>query len=102
MNRSLQIKIIAYLIGMISLPLLIICLLFLSKYNSFMKNNKEKYIEIIKEDKENEKNSSSKSFNNPYVEDEDVIIPITTKYIESLDKLLNTIFRNGVLGLFNL
>ena len=44
-------------------------------------------IEIIKEDKENEKNSSSKSFNNTYVEDEDVIIPITTKYIESLDNL---------------
>lgn len=49
MNRSLQIKIIAYLIGMISLPILIICLLFINKYNSFMKNNKEKYIEIIKE-----------------------------------------------------
>ncbi|MDD2896094.1 MAG: hypothetical protein PHG81_08735 [Aliarcobacter sp.] len=44
-------------------------------------------IEIIKEDREKEKNSASKSFNKQYEEDEEVIIPITTKYIESLDNL---------------
>ena len=42
-------------------------------------------IEIIKEDRENEKNIASKSINNQYDEDEEVIIPITKKYIESLD-----------------
>ena len=42
-------------------------------------------IEIIKEDRENEKNIASKSINNQYEEDEEVIIPITKKYIESLD-----------------
>jgi hypothetical protein len=43
-------------------------------------------IVIIKEDNEKEKNSvSSKPFVNHYSEDEDVIIPITTKYIEQMD-----------------
>lgn len=44
-------------------------------------------IEIIKEDREKEKINASKSFNKQYDEDEEVIIPITTKYIESLDNL---------------
>jgi hypothetical protein len=40
---------------------------------------------IIKEDNEKEKNSISKPFVSNYKEDEDVIIPITTKYIEEMD-----------------
>ena len=44
-------------------------------------------IDIIKEDKEIEKEESgSIHLTNYYSEDEDVIIPITTKYIESLDE----------------
>ena len=41
-------------------------------------------IEIIKEDKQKEKNS--KSFVNKYEEDEEIIVPITKNYIESLDE----------------
>ena len=41
-------------------------------------------IEIIKEDKQKEKNA--KSFVNQYEEDEEVIIPITKNYIESLEE----------------
>lgn len=51
-------------------------------------------IEIIKEDRENEKNSASKSFNKQYEEDEDVIIPITTRYVESLDNFDEDEFFN--------
>ena len=43
-------------------------------------------IDIIKEEKEIEKESDSIHSTNYYSEDEDVIIPITTKYIESLDE----------------
>ncbi len=43
-------------------------------------------IECIKEEKEKEKEENSKLFShNQYEEDEEVIIPITTKYINSLD-----------------
>lgn len=43
-------------------------------------------IENIKEEKEKEKEENSKVFSaNQYEEDEEVIIPITTKYINSLD-----------------
>jgi hypothetical protein len=43
-------------------------------------------IENIKEEKEKEKEENSKLFShNQYEEDEEVIIPITTKYINSLD-----------------
>ena len=43
-------------------------------------------IECIKEEKEKEKEENSKVFSpNQYEEDEEVIIPITTKYINSLD-----------------
>ena len=43
-------------------------------------------IECIKEKKEKEKEENSKLFShNQYEEDEEVIIPITTKYINSLD-----------------
>jgi hypothetical protein len=42
-------------------------------------------IEYIKEEKEKEREFNSKSSYNDYSEDEEVIIPITKKYIESLD-----------------
>ena len=43
-------------------------------------------IEIIKEEKEKDREFNSKSSYNDYSEDEEVIIPITKKYIESLDE----------------
>ena len=43
-------------------------------------------IEIIKEDKEKEKELEYNTFSDDYSEDEEVIIPITKKYIESLDE----------------
>lgn len=42
-------------------------------------------IEYIKEEKEKEREFNSKSSYNDYSEDEEVIIPITKKYVESLD-----------------
>ena len=43
-------------------------------------------IEIIKEEKEKDREFNSKSSYDDYSEDEEVIIPITKKYIESLDE----------------
>lgn len=48
MLRRLQAKIITFIIGMVLIPVLIISSLFLTKYNSFMNNNKYKYIEVIR------------------------------------------------------
>ena len=42
-------------------------------------------IEYIKEEKEKEREFNSKSSYNDYSEDEEVIVPITKKYVESLD-----------------
>ena len=50
-------------------------------------------IEIIKEEKENERHIASK--NRQYEEDEEVIIPITTKYIETLDNSEENIFDDN-------
>ncbi len=46
-------------------------------------------IENIKEEKEKEKEENAKLFshNNQYKEDEEVLIPITTRYIDSLDDM---------------
>ncbi|MDD2291613.1 MAG: hypothetical protein PHV52_04985 [Aliarcobacter sp.] len=50
-------------------------------------------IEIIKEEKESERHIASK--NRQYEEDEEVIIPITTKYIETLDNSEENIFDDN-------
>lgn len=48
MNRTLQIKIIIFIVSMILLPVLLLGSIFLAKYNSFLNNNKYKYIEMIR------------------------------------------------------
>ncbi len=51
-------------------------------------------IVIIKDDNEKERVAVSKPFVNHYSEDEDVIIPITTKYVESMEDNEEDDFEN--------
>lgn len=48
MNRTLQIKIIIFIISIILSPLVLLGGIFLAKYNSFLSNNKYKYVEMIR------------------------------------------------------